>query len=83
MPRSQGGAAGDYDSDCGMLRGAGLGCCMSNGAPDAKAAADRVIGDVREDGLAALIEELWFGGPEARPSGADLGPPWAALEGKA
>ena len=83
IPLSQAVAAGDSANDCGMLRAAGLGCCMSNGTPDAKAAADRVIGDVREDGLAALIEELWFGGPEARPSGADLGSPWAALEGKA
>ena len=46
-------AAGDSANDVGMLKAAGLGCCMSNGTPDAKAAADRVIGDVREDGLAA------------------------------
>ncbi|MBU3820131.1 MAG: HAD hydrolase family protein, partial [Candidatus Faecalibacterium intestinavium] len=65
----------------GMLRAAGLGCCMDNGSPDAKAAADRIIGDVREDGLAALIDELWFGGPEAKPSGKVFGSPWAALEG--
>lgn len=82
IPMEQAVAAGDSANDCGMLRAAGLGCCMSNGTPDAKAAADRVIGDVREDGLAALIEELWFNGPEARPSGVDLGSPWAALEGK-
>lgn len=73
-------AAGDSANDCGMLRAAGLGCCMSNGTPEAKQAAGRVIGDVREDGLAALIEELWFGGPEARPSGAALGPAWEGLE---
>ena len=47
---------------------------------DAKAAADRVIGDVREDGLAALIEELWFDGPKAEPSGRDLGSAWAQIE---
>ena len=47
-------AAGDSANDCGMLAAAGLGCCMSNGTPDAKAAADRIIGDVREDGVAAL-----------------------------
>ncbi len=74
-------AAGDSANDCGMLRAAGLGCCMANGTPDAKAAADRVIGDVREDGLAALIDELWFVGPEAKPSGKVFGSPWAALEG--
>lgn len=73
-------AAGDSANDVGMLKAAGLGCCMSNGTPDAKAAADRVIGDVREDGLAALIEELWFDGPKADPSGKTLGSPWEAME---
>lgn len=73
-------AAGDSANDVGMLKAAGLGCCMSNGTPDAKAAADRVIGDVREDGLAALIEELWFDGPKAKPSGRDLGSAWDAME---
>ena len=73
-------AAGDSANDVGMLKAAGLGCCMSNGTPDAKAAADRVIGDVREDGLAALIEELWFDGPKAEPSGRDLGSAWGTME---
>ena len=73
-------AAGDSANDVGMLKAAGLGCCMSNGTPDAKAAADRVIGDVREDGLAALIEELWFNGPKAGPSGRDLGSAWGEME---
>ena len=73
-------AAGDSANDVGMLEAAGLGCCMSNGTPDAKAAADRVIGDVREDGLAALIEELWFDGPKAEPSGRDLGSAWGEME---
>lgn len=73
-------AAGDSANDVGMLKAAGLGCCMSNGTPDAKAAADRVIGDVREDGLAALIEELWFNGPRAEPSGHELGSPWGQME---
>ena len=73
-------AAGDSANDVGMLKAAGLGCCMSNGTPDAKAAADRVIGDVREDGLAALIEELWFDGHKAEPSGRDLGSAWDAME---
>ena len=73
-------AAGDSANDVGMLKAAGLGCCMSNGTTDAKAAADRVIGDVREDGLAALIEELWFDGPKAEPSGRDLGSAWGAME---
>lgn len=76
-------AAGDSANDVGMLKAAGLGCCMANGTADAKAAADRVIGDVRENGLADLIEELWFHGPEARPSGRDLGSAWAKFEKKA
>lgn len=74
-------AAGDSANDCGMLRAAGLGCCMANGTAGAKAAADRVIADVREDGLAALINELWFGGPRAEPSGRDLGSAWGRIEG--
>ena len=73
-------AVGDSANDVGMLKAAGLGCCMSNGTPDAKAAADRVIGDVREDGLAALIEELWFDGPRAEPTGKDLGSAWGNIE---
>lgn len=73
-------AAGDSANDVGMLKAASLGCCMSNGTPDAKAAADRVIGDVREDGLAALIEELWFDGPKAEPSGRNLGSAWGEME---
>ena len=73
-------AAGDSANDVAMLKAAGLGCCMANGTPDAKAAADRIIGDVREDGLADLIEELWFDGPAAEPSGRDLGSPWDKIE---
>ena len=73
-------AAGDSANDVAMLKAAGLGCCMANGTPDAKAAADRIIGDVREDGVAALIEELWFNGPRAEPSGRDLGSPWDKIE---
>ena len=73
-------AAGDSANDVAMLKAAGLGCCMANGTPDAKAAANRIIGDVREDGLADLIDELWFDGPAAVPSGRDLGSPWDKIE---
>ena len=73
-------AAGDSANDVAMLKAAGLGCCMANGTPDAKAAADRIIGDVREDGLADLIEELWFDGPAAVPSGKDFGSAWGNIE---
>lgn len=73
-------AAGDSANDLGMLKAAGLSCCMANGTPEAKAAADRIIADVREDGVAALIEELWFDGPRAEPSGRDLGSAWGGIE---
>ena len=73
-------AAGDSANDVAMLKAAGLGCCMANGTPDAKAVADRIIGDVREDGLADLIDELWFDGPRAEPSGRGLGSPWDKIE---
>ena len=73
-------AVGDSANDVGMLKAAGLSCCMANGTPDAKAAADRVIGDVREDGVAALIRELWFDGPRAQPSGRELGSAWDRIE---
>lgn len=73
-------AAGDSANDLGMLKAAGLSCCMANGTEDAKAAADRIIADVREDGVAALIEELWFDGPRAEPSGRDLGSAWSSIE---
>lgn len=73
-------AAGDSANDVGMLKAAGLGVCMANGTEDAKAAADRVIGDVREDGLVDLIEELWFDGPKAVHSGRDLGSAWGKIE---
>ena len=80
LPLDETGAAGDSANDLSMLRTAGLGVCMDNGTEDAKAAADRGSGDGREDGLAALIEELWFDGPKAEPSGRDLGSAWAQIE---
>ena len=73
-------ATGDSANDLGMLKAAGLGCCVANGTEEAKAAADRIIPDVREDGVAALIEELWFDGPKAVPSGRDLGSAWGKFE---
>ena len=73
-------SAGDSANDVGMLKAAGLGCCMANGTDEAKAAADRGIGDVREDGLAALIEELWFDGPKAEPSDRSFGSAWETME---
>ena len=80
IPLAETVAAGDSANDIGMLKAAGLGCCMANGTADAKAAADRIIGDVRENGLAALIDELWFDGPRAEPSGHALGSAWERME---
>lgn len=73
-------AVGDSANDVGMLKVAGLSACMANGTPDAKAAADRIIGDVREDGVAALIEELWFDGPARSPPAKILAPHGAILK---
>ena len=33
-----------------------------------------------ENGVAALIEELWFDGPRAEPSGKDFGSAWGNIE---
>ena len=59
-------AAGDSANDVEMLKAAGLGCCMSNGTDDAKAAADRIIGDVREDGLSCPHRRAVVRRPEGR-----------------
>ena len=73
-------AAGDSANDVAMLKAAGLGCCMANGTPDAKAAADRIIGRCAGGRPCDLIDELWFDGPRAEPSGRDLGSPWDKIE---
>jgi Cof subfamily protein (haloacid dehalogenase superfamily) len=51
-------AVGDDLNDLHMLRNAGLGVAMGNAHPEAKAAASRVIGSNREEGLAAFLDEL-------------------------
>ena len=51
-------AIGDDLNDLPMLRGAGLGVAMGNAREEVKAAADRVIGDNADDGLAEFLEEL-------------------------
>ena len=58
-------AFGDQVNDLEMLAFAGLGVCMANGTPDAKAAADRVCPSNDEDGIAVTLEEL---GLAIRPS---------------
>jgi Cof subfamily protein (haloacid dehalogenase superfamily) len=59
MPMSEVVAAGDGPNDIGMLKAAGLGCAMENAKPEVKAAADRVIGDVKQSAITDLIDELW------------------------
>lgn len=54
-------AVGDATNDIPMFEAAGLAVAMGNAMPEAKAAADRVIGSNNSDALADLIEEL-FGG---------------------
>ncbi len=76
-------AAGDSANDVGMLKAAGLAAAWQTAPPDAKAAADRIIGDVREDGVAALIEELWFDGPKRSPPAATLALHGAILKAQA
>ncbi len=54
-------AVGDDMNDMQMIRHSGLGVAMGNSRPDLKIAADRVIGDNTEDGLAVFLENLLEG----------------------
>jgi hypothetical protein len=49
-------AVGDQMNDLPILREAGLAVAMGNAVPEARAVADVVIGDHREDGVARWIE---------------------------
>lgn len=51
-------AIGDDVNDLPMIRNAGLGVAMGNARPQVLAAAQRVIGSNRDDGLAAFLNEL-------------------------
>lgn len=51
-------AFGDSGNDLQMLEGAGLGVCMENGTPEAKEAADVVIGHHKTPALAKKIREI-------------------------
>lgn len=48
-------AVGDQHNDLPLLRDAGLAVVMGNGVPAAKALADVVVGDHREDGVARFL----------------------------
>jgi hydroxymethylpyrimidine pyrophosphatase-like HAD family hydrolase len=51
-------AIGDDINDLPMIVNAGLGVAMGNARSEVKAAAGRVIGSNREDGLAVFLDEL-------------------------
>jgi Cof subfamily protein (haloacid dehalogenase superfamily) len=51
-------AFGDMPNDLAMLRWAGTSYAVANAHPDVRAAADRVIADNDEDGVAQVLESL-------------------------
>jgi hydroxymethylpyrimidine pyrophosphatase-like HAD family hydrolase len=63
-------AFGDMPNDIPMLAWAGLGVAMANAHPEVLAAADEVTGSNAEDGVAAVLERLFGGGPGAYGTGA-------------
>ena len=56
IPAARVVAAGDQQNDVQLLEGAGLAVSMGNGIPALREAADLVIGDHRDDGLARWLE---------------------------
>ena len=59
LPLEQVVAAGDGHNDIELLQTAGLGCAMGNAPQDVKDIADRVLPDVKQEGIAPLLNELW------------------------
>ena len=49
---------GDYENDISMIKEADIGYAVGNALDSVKEAADRVTVDVREDAIAAVIEDL-------------------------
>lgn len=62
IPREEVMAIGDHFNDLEMIRWAGLGLAMANGAPAVQAEADGVVPTVGEDGVAWAIERYLLGG---------------------
>lgn len=58
IPLSESMAFGDNSNDLSMLRAAGLGVCMGNGTPDAKAAADFITDTNDNSGVASAIRKF-------------------------
>ena len=61
LDRSQTVAFGDGLNDLPMIRDAGIGIAMENGAEETKNAADRIAPSCDEDGVAAGIEKFCLG----------------------
>jgi hypothetical protein len=59
VPAAEVVAFGDMPNDVAMLTWAGLGCAVANAHADVRAAADQVIGDHDEDGVARALVELF------------------------
>ena len=58
-------AVGDAGNDLPMFEGAGLAVAMGNAVPEAKALADRVIGENHTDAIGALVAELGLDQPRS------------------
>lgn len=59
IPIAQAVAAGDESNDVSMIRAAGIGAAMTNGTPEAKAAADYITErDNNHDGVAEIIRKF-------------------------
>ena len=59
LRREQVMAFGDGTNDITMLQYAGIGVAMENGAPETKAAADRIAPHHEKDGVAQVLEEYF------------------------
>lgn len=57
-------AIGDNGNDLGMLRAAGFAAVVANGIEEAKAEADAVVADYRNDGFAEAVERFALGANE-------------------
>ena len=58
IPVSDSIAFGDSENDVEMLKAAGIGVCMGNGTPEARAAADYITADCDENGLAKAMQHF-------------------------
>lgn len=58
IAREEVAAIGDNTLDLGMIRWAGVGCCVANGAEVVKDAADLILPSCADDGVAAYIDSI-------------------------